>query len=137
MATKKNGNIKRPSNYVILTLHAITDGETRFANSGNMMAKVRAFLSQGKEKDSDEYKPSIFVDVMAFSKNENATSVIEAISNVKDKDLITVKGRLAMDVWTGKDGTAHQQLLVFAGSVEPFSFENGEEEFEEDLGEPA
>jgi len=139
MATKKqkNGNIKRPSNYVVLTLHAIADGETRFTNSGNMMSKVRAFLSQGKEKDSDEYKPSIFVDVMAFSKNENATSVIEAISNVKDKDLITVKGRLAMDVWTGKDGTAHQQLLVFAGSVEPFSFENCEEEFEEDLGEPA
>ena len=137
MATKKNGSTPRPSNYVILTLHAIADSETRFTNSGNMMAKVRAFLSQGKEKDSDEYKPSIFVDVMAFSKNENTTSVIEAISNVKDKDLITVKGRLAMDVWTGKDGTAHQQLLVFAGFVEPFSFENGEEEFEEDLGEPA
>ena len=145
MATKnsnngsKNGTTRnRPSNYVILTLHAIADGETRFTNSGKVMAKVRAFLSQGKEKDSDEYKPSIFFDVMAFSKDENATPLTDAIANVKNKGLITIKGRLAMDEWTGKDEAKHQQLLVIALSVEPFSFDkNEQEEIEELEGEPA
>jgi single-stranded DNA-binding protein len=135
----KNRTIQnRPSNYVILTLHAIADGETRFTNSGKVMAKVRAFLSQGKEKDSDEYKPSIFFDVMAFSKDENATPLTDAIANFKNKGLLTIKGRLAMDEWTGKDETKHQQLLVIASSVEPFSFDkNGQEEVEELEGEPA
>lgn len=145
MATKQyanNSSSRRtgrnfPSNYVILTLHAIADGEARYANSGSMMAKVRAFLSQGKDKDSHEYKPSIFVDVMAFSQNENTTPVLEAISQLRDKDLFTVKGRLAMDVWTGQDGAARQQLLVVAVSVEPFSFENGEQGLEEELGAPS
>ena len=139
MATKNNTN--RPSNYVILTLHAIADAEVRYTRNGKLMASVRAFLSQGKEPGSDEYKPSIFFDVVAVSKDENHTSVTEAISNVQKKALITIKGRLAMDEWTGQqDNAKHQQLKVFASSVEPFSFENGEKEEvgeEEDLGEPA
>jgi len=147
MATKnsnngsKNGTTRnRPSNYVILTLHAIADGETRFTNSGKVMAKVRAFLSQGKEKDSDEYKPSIFFDVMAVSKDENHTALTAAIAELKNKALFTVKGRLAMDEWTGKDDVKRQQLLIFAASIEPFSFENGGNntgDEGEELAEPA
>ena len=138
MAAKQNYK-HLPSNYVIFTLHAIADGETRFTNSGAIMAKVRAFLSQGREKDSDEFKPSIFFDVMVFSKDENSTPLVDALANIKNKSLFTVKGRLAMDEWTGKDEAKHQQMLIFATSVEPFSFENNGQELgeEEDLGEPA
>ena len=147
MATKKNNSNNgskngttrnRPSNYVIFTLHAVADGETRYTNGGSVVSNVRAFLSQGKEKDSDEYKPSIWFDVTAFSKDENHTGITEAIANAKKGELFTVKGRLVMREWTGNDGATHQQYQIIANSIEPFSFEDGEKENEEDeLGEPA
>ena len=141
MAANKNTNSKnRPSNYVILTLRVIGEAECRYTNSGAVMSKVRAFLSQGKGKDSDEYKPSIFFDVMAVSKDENHTALTAAIAELKNKALFTVKGRLAMDEWMGKDDVKRQQLLIFAASVEPFSFENGGNntgDEGEELAEPA
>jgi len=137
----KNGSPRnRPSNYVIFTLHAIADGECRYTNSGKVAANVRAFLSQGKEKDSDDYKPSIWLDVVAFSKDENHNDVTGAISELKKGNLFTVKGRLAMREWTGNDGAKRQQYEVIASSVEPFSFENGGNNAvveEEELAEPA
>ncbi len=78
MATKNNSNKNRPSNYVILTLQAVNDGESKFAESGKPWAKVRAFLSQGKDKNTSGYKPSIFFDVMAFSKNEDMSTPVSA-----------------------------------------------------------
>ena len=140
MATKKNNSNKNlPSNYVIFTLHAVADGETRYTNSGSVVSNVRAFLSQGKEKNSDEYKPSIWFDVTAFSKDENHTGVTKAIANAQKGDLFTVKGRLAMREWTGNDGVTHQQYQIIANSIEPFSFENGgnETQNEELEEEPA
>ena len=137
MATRTSNNKNRPSNYVIFTLRSIASGEGRFTNNGKAMSKVRAFLSQGKEKDSDEYKPSIFFDVMAISKDENTTPVIDAIAAVTNKSHYTVKGNLAMEEWTDKDGAKHQKLVIFAQSVEPFSFANEEEPVDELEGEPA
>ncbi len=129
MATKKNNSYKsRPSNYVIFTVHAVADGETRYTNGGNLVSNVRAFLSQGKEKDSDEYNPSIWFDVTAFSKDGNHTGITKAIAGAQKGDLFTVKGRLAMREWTGNDGVTHQQYQIIANSIEPFSFENGENE---------
>lgn len=136
MAANKSSKSNRPSNYVIFTLRAIRDGESRYSKSGFPFATVRAFLSQGKDKQTGEYKPSVFFDVKAFSQDENATPAVEAISNIADKDYFTVKGRLSMDEWTGDDGVKRQQLVVFAQSVEPFRFDN-EAEQEEDEGEPA
>ena len=140
MATKKNTSNKNlPSNYVIFTLHAVADGETRYTNGGSVVSNVRAFLSQGKEKNSDEYKPSIWFDVTAFSKDENHTGATKAIANAQKGDLFTVKGRLAMREWTGNDGVTHQQYQIIANSIEPFSFENGgnETQNEELEEEPA
>jgi single-stranded DNA-binding protein len=135
-----NSNKNRPSNYVILTLRAVTDGESKFAQSGKPWAKVRAFLSQGKDKDTGEYKPSVFFDVLAFSKDERMSDPCAAISQIAKKDMLTVKGNLAMEEWTGKeDGVKHQQLTIFASSVEPFVFaDNAQTETEDVLeGEPA
>lgn len=123
---------KRPSNYTILTLRAITDGESQFAQSGKPWAKVRAFLSQGKDKETGEYKPSIFFDVLAFSKDENMSPACSALAQTAKKDLITVKGNLAMDEWTGKDGAKRQKLVIFASSVEPFVFDDAKGEIEEE-----
>ncbi len=140
--TTKNRKSKysnRPSNYVIFTLMATAAGESRYSGAGKPFAFVRAFLSQGKEKNSDEYKPSIFLDVKAFSKDEEVSALVQAVADIQKKDRFTVKGRLGMEEWTGDDGVKRQQLVIFAQSIEPFVFENEDEaETEEELeGEPA
>ncbi len=135
MATNNSKN--RPSNYVILTLCAIADGEQKVSGTAKSWAKVRAFLSQGKDKDTGEYKPSMFFDVMAFSKDAEPNAPVSAIAQIARKDHFTVKGNLAMEEWTGKeDGVKHQTFMVYASSVEPFSFEK-ESASEELEGEPA
>jgi single-stranded DNA-binding protein len=131
MATN-NSNKNRPSNFVIFTLRAIREGEVRFTNNGEAMAKVRAFLSQGKDKDTGEYKPSLFFDVLAVSNDDNTTPVIDALSAVKNGSYFTVKGNLTMKEWAGNDGVKYQQLAIFAKSVEPFSFENEPADSSED-----
>ena len=130
----------RPSNYTILTLRAIADGESKFAQSGKPWAKVRAFLSQGKDKATGEYRPSLFFDVKAFSDTEDMNAPVAAISQIANKGYFTVKGRLGMEQWTGQDGDLRQKLVIFASSVEPFHFANEEDAPQpaEDLeGEPA
>ncbi len=141
MATKRNNKDQsnQPSNYVIFTLMAIADGEVKYAQSGKPYATVRAFLSQGKDKRTEEYKPSIFFDVKAFSKSDDVTALVQSVGDYVKKDRFTVKGNLAMEEWIGKDEVKHQQLVIFAKSIEPFSFDNTEETVDEEelAGEPA
>ena len=135
--TKDQSN--QPSNYVIFTLMAIADGEVKYAQSGKPYATVRAFLSQGKDKRTEEYKPSIFFDVKAFSKNDDVTALVQSVGDLVKKDRFTVKGNLALEEWTGQDEVKRQQLVIFAKFIEPFSFDNNEETVNEDEleGEPA
>ena len=140
MATKNNkSNSNLPSNYVILTLMAVAEGEMKVSAAGKPYAFVRAFLSQGKDKQTDEYKPSIFFDVKAFSKDEDVSALVQTVADVQKKDRFTVKGRLGIDEWTGDDGVKRQQLVVFAKSIESFVFEKEDEaKSEGELeGEPA
>ena len=137
MAT--NSNFKnRPSNYDILTLMAIYAGEMKVSQAGHPFAFVRAFLSQGKDKASGEYKPSLFFDVKAFSKDDNVTVLVQNIADVQNKDRFTVKGRMGMEEWTGQDGVKHQKMVIFALSIEPFTFDENVAVPEDELeGEPA
>lgn len=150
MATNNNKN--RPSNFVILTLMATCDGDMRYSAKGNPWSQVRAFLSQGKDKQTDEYKPSIWFDVKAFGKDGEPSDATLAIQTVTNKQRFTVKGRLAMREWTGEDGIKRQMMEIVATSIEPFVYEGQAEaapaesaptdyfdgEFVEDLeGEPA
>lgn len=140
MATKNTkSNSNRPSNYAILTLMAIADGEMKYSAAGKPFSFVRAFLSQGKDKQTEEYKPSIFFDVKAFSKDEDVSALVQNLADIQNKDRFTVKGRLGMDEWTGEDGVKRQKLVIFAKSIEPFVFEKKDEaESEDELeGEPA
>jgi hypothetical protein len=92
MAT--NSNFKnRPSNYVIFTLMAISAGEMKVSQAGHPFAFVRAFLSQGKDKASGEYKPSLFFDVKAFSKDDNIPALVKSIADVQNKDRFTRTAR--------------------------------------------
>ena len=137
MAT--NSNFKnRPSNYVIFTLMAIVAGEMKVSQAGKPFAFTRAFLSQGKDKATGEYKPSLFFDVKAFSKDDSVTALVQSIADVQNKDRFTVKGHMGMEEWTGQDGMKHQKLVIFALSIEPFTFDENAAVPEEDLeGEPA
>ena len=137
MAT--NSNFKnRPSNYVILTLMAIAAGEMKVSQAGHPFAFTRAFLSQGKDKASGEYKPSLFIDVKAFSKDDNVTALVQSIADIQNKDRFTVKGRMGMEEWTGQDGVKHQKMVVFALSIDPFNFDENAAVPEDELeGEPA
>jgi hypothetical protein len=98
MAT--NSNFKnRPSNYVILTLMAIAAGEMKVSQAGHPFSFTRAFLSQGKDKSTGEYKPSLFFDVKAFSKDDSIPALVQSIADVQNKDRFTVKGRMGMEEW--------------------------------------
>ena len=138
MAAKNNKN--RPSNYVILTLQAIADAESKVSSSGKAWSHVRAFLSQGKNEDGN-YKPSIFFEVKAFTKKDekgDMSAVVKDLGAINNRERFTVKGRLGLTEWDGNDGAKHQQLVIFAASVELFSFEGeAESEIEELEGEPA
>jgi hypothetical protein len=139
MATKNNKNqSNRPSNYVIFTLMAVAAGEVKYSKAGKPFATVRAFLSQGKDKQTEEYKPSVFFDVKGFSDTEDITALVQSLGEIANKDRFTVKGRMGLEEWIGKDEVKRQQLVIFAKSIEPFNFEVEETVDEEELeGEPA
>lgn len=139
MAANRNTNYKnRPSNYVIFTLMAIAAGEMKISQTGKPFAFTRAFLSQGKDKTTGEYKPSLFFDVKAFSKDDSVTALVQSIADVQNKERFTVKGRMGLEEWDGQDGVKHQKLVIFALSIEPFTFDENAASPEEDLeGEPA
>jgi len=124
----KNRDVRKPSNYVILTLRAAAGGEGRYAASGRPWASVRAFLPQGKDKNTDEFRPSIFFTVKAFGEDgEEPDQPVKAIQALQKGDRFTVKGRLALEAWSGNDGETRQTLVIFASSIQPFAAEEAEE----------
>jgi single-stranded DNA-binding protein len=133
--TPNKSNSKRPSNWVVLTLQAAKDGESRYSSGGRPWASVRAFLSQGKDKDTDEYRPSLFFSVKAFGEDgEEPEGLVNNLGAIRKGDRFTVKGRLGLEQWIDDEGKERQSLVVFATDIQPFSFEDAAEELE---GEPA
>lgn len=127
----------RPSNYVIATLQAVADGEMKYAASGNPWASLRAFISQGKDKASGEYKPSIWVTVKAFSPDENPAPAVTALQQAAKGARFTVKGRLGLEQWQTGEGETRQTLVIFAKSVEEFHFDSEAEPVDALEDEPA
>ena len=137
MATQNsNGKAKR-QNYVSVTLQAAGEGDVKYAASGKPWGKIKAFFSQGKDKQTGEYLPSLWFTVKTFSKTEELEGQVAALQNLAKGDKFTVKGRLGMEEWEGNDGVKHQAYVISASSIEPFVTEaeaEGEEQLE---GEPA
>lgn len=130
MSTNKNSDVK---NWVVLTLRAAADGEARYATNGRVWASVRAFLSQGKDKSTGEYRPSLFFTVKAFGEDgeDEPKGAVAAIQNLEKGDRFTAKGRLGLEQWTADDGKERQTLVIFASDIEA-----AEEEAAELEGEP-
>lgn len=116
------------ANYVALTLRAVADGEVRYTASGVPWASIRAFLPFGKDKTTNEFRPSLFFTVKAFGNYDEAA--VWAINGLAKGDRFTVKGRLGLEQWDGKDGEKHQTLVILALSVQPF--EAAEAELEDE-----
>ena len=144
MTTKSVKN--RPSNYFIATVRAFRkDGEAggvELTKNGQPIAKCRASLSMGKNADGT-YKPSMWLEIVGYTREgDDPNAVTEAVGELQTGDYVTVKGRLALDEWTDKEGAVRQNFTLWANSIEPFSFgdaqapadeeEDVEEEEEED-----
>lgn len=129
---------EKASDFVMLTLKAIKDGGAMdFTSTGKARGKVSAMLSTGKDANG-EYKPPFFVEVVNVSKDDTATSLVEAVAQLKKGDYFTVKGALKMDEWDGQDGVKHQSFNIWANSIEPFHWDGQELQDEPELiGEPA
>ena len=139
MATKSNTN--RPSNYFIVTARAFRkegeDGGVQLTKNGQPIAKCRASVSMGKDQATGDYKPSMWLELVGYTaKGDDANEVTEAVGELQTGDYVTVKGRLAMEEWTGDDGVTRQSFTLWVNAIEPFSFDNDaqdKEEGEEDL----
>jgi hypothetical protein len=64
-------------NYVILTLRAGQDAESRYSDAGNFWTRVRMALSQGKDA-SGNYKPSLWLTVKGFTSKDGDETVPQA-----------------------------------------------------------
>ncbi len=136
MADNNNNGKAKRQNYVALTLQAASEGDVKYAASGKPWGKVRAFFSQGKDKQG-EFLPSMWFNVKAFSKDEEPSPSVAALQNLAKGDKFTAKGRLSMEEWDGNDGVKHQAYVISAFSIEPFSVEAEAGDEEELAGEPA
>ncbi len=100
-------------------------GEARVSASGKPWASVRAFYSQGKDQ-TGEFRPSIWLQVKAFSESDEMSKSVSALSEISKGDKFTVKGRLGLEAWTTQSGEERSSLVIFANEIEPFADEMDE-----------
>ena len=98
-------------NYVILTLRAGQDAESRYSEAGKFWGRVRMALSQGKDA-SGNYKPSLWLTVKGFTSKEGDETVPLALSSLRKGELATVTGRLAYEVSTSS-GKGYFSLVAY------------------------
>ncbi len=101
----------RLRNYVILTLRAGQDAESRFTDAGNFWGRVRMALGQGKDA-SGAYKPSLWLTVKGFTSKEGSDAVPQALTKLNKGDLATITGRLVYEVSTS-NGKGYVNLMAF------------------------
>jgi hypothetical protein len=98
-------------NYVILTLRAGQDAESRYSDAGNFWTRVRMALSQGKDA-SGNYKPSLWLTVKGFTSKEGDEAVPQALAKLNKGELASITGRLAYEVSTS-NGKGYVNLMAF------------------------
>jgi hypothetical protein len=104
-------------NYVILTLRAGQDAESRYSDAGNFWTRVRMALSQGKDAvrstaSRATYKPSLWMTVKGFTSKEGDEAVPQALAKLNKGDLASITGRLAYEVSTS-NGKGYVNLMAF------------------------
>jgi len=121
-------------NFVNITLQVGKEGEGNYSKNGKPFASARAFYSQGKDKSTDEFLPSIWFKVIAFGKDGEDLAdnpEVSTLANVQKGDKIEVKGRLGYDEWKINEGDLRSQMVIFATEVKTVDDSNDAEEEEE------
>ena len=105
-------------NTITLTMTVHGDPESK-TYGDKVITKVRAFASQGKDKEG-EYKPSMWISVQAWS----SRFVQKDIAALRDKSRFSVTGALRLDEWTDNDGNKRQSYYIDADRIEAPKREN-------------
>ena len=119
---------KEPSCWVNLTLRTSKEGHFAFTAKGLPWIGTRAAISQGKDRDGN-WKPSFFVDVKYFAKEE-ADSVAEDLTPKGTR--FDAQGFLEVEEYDGSDGKKHSKIVLSARKIEVWPAAQPELE-----GEPA
>jgi single-stranded DNA-binding protein len=118
-----NGDAKsKRRNFVNITLQVGKEGEGKYSQSGKPFASARGFYSQGKDKSTDEFLPSIWFKVMAFGKDGEdiaANPAVNILATAAKGDKIEVRGRLGLEEWTTNEGEKRSNLVIYATEVKP------------------
>jgi hypothetical protein len=102
-----------PRNLALLTLRMGKDVEPRFSKKGKMWAQTRAALSQGKKKEGG-YKPSLWLNLKAFTTKDGDQSAPSELSSFKKGDLVNVTGKVHYEVYQEKPS-----ISLMATKIEP------------------
>jgi len=136
-----NGDAKKQRrNFVNITLQVGKDGEGKYSQSGKPFAQARAFFSQGKDKSTNEFLPSIWFKVMVFGKDGEDIAdnpSLNALSNAPKGDKIEVHGRLGLEEWTTNEGEKRSTMVIYATEVKPAETSDEGEAKAESEPEPA
>ena len=136
-----NGDAKKQRrNFVNITLQVGKDGEGKYSQSGKPFAQARAFFSQGKDKSTNEFLPSIWFIVMVFGKDGEDIAdnpSLNALSNAPKGDKIEVHGRLGLEEWTTNEGEKRSTMVIYATEVKPAETSDEGEAKAESEPEPA
>jgi len=105
---------KEPSCWVNLTLRTMKEGFFAMTRSGFPWIGTWAAMSQGKDRDGN-WKPSLFLDVKYFGKDEADPLPQTLIPNGTRFD---AQGFLKLDTYLDGDGREHTHLVLTARKIE-------------------
>ena len=103
----------KPPNLALLSLRLGKDVSSGYSKKGKMWALVRAAFDQGKKKEGG-YRPSLWMDLKAFTSKDGDQSAPAELSGFKKGDRVNVTGRIEYGTYQGKP-----QLSLIATKIEP------------------
>jgi hypothetical protein len=105
------------ANEARLTVH-LQQPMMRVTVDGRPWATARAFVSMGKAKDSDEYKPPLWLTVKAFTTKDGDDTLPNTLNGFEKGAIATVAGRLAYEEYTTPEGETRGSLVLIANAIE-------------------
>ena len=111
-----NGNKREFVNYCELTVHIGSQPEMKYTPAGAPWTKARVFVGMGKIKDSDEYKPALWLTVKAFTRDGD-DALPNALNTYEKGAIVTVAGRLAYEEWTTQESETRGTLVLIASAI--------------------
>ncbi len=103
-----------------MTLKLVRSPEAKYSGNGNFYAKARGLLPMGKDKQSGDWRPGKFFDLVAFSKDED-TTVPEALAQAAKGDWMTVSGRLVYEEYAKQDGGTGTADKIIVQKLEAYT----------------